>query len=178
MRLATRLRWLIPPALALALITPAAVAEVVVPPALRGWEDWALQGHETHRCPWLVPGTPSDNSRICAWPSVLELQVDEHGGRFSQRWEAAADTWAPLPGSTENWPEDVTIDGSPAAVVSHGGEPAVRVAPGVHTVAAVFHWTRRPETLALPQSVGLVTLSMGGTRLLNPQRTDSGVILG
>ena len=178
MRLTTRLRRLIPPALALALITTAALAEVVVPPDLRGWEDWALQGHETHRCPWLVPGTPADNFRVCAWPSVLELQVDEHGGRFSQRWETAAETWVPLPGSAENWPEDVTIDGSPAPVVSHGNAPAVRVAPGVHTVAAVFHWTRRPESLALPESVGLVTLSIGGTRILNPQRTDIGIILG
>ena len=181
MQVAERLRRLIPRAFAFALIScvhAAALAQAAVPPELRGWEEWALRGHESHRCPWLVPGMPADDARVCAWPSILELQVDEHGGRFSQRWEASTDTWVPQPGSSENWPEEVTIDGSPAAVVSHKDSPAVRMAPGVHTVAGVFRWTRRPETLALPENVGLVALSIGGTRLLNPQRSDTGIILG
>jgi hypothetical protein len=41
-------------------------AQVAVPPELRGWEEWVLHGHETHRCPWLVPGKPADEERICA----------------------------------------------------------------------------------------------------------------
>jgi hypothetical protein len=155
-----------------------AFAEVAVPPELRGWEQWALQDHETHRCPWLVPGRPTDDARICAWPSVLDLQADEHGGRFSQRWQAAAETWVPLPGSRENWPEEVTLDGTAAAVVAHDGEPAVRVTPGVHALAGVFQWTRRPELLALPRDVALVSLSINGTHVLNPQRSGAGVILG
>jgi hypothetical protein len=156
----------------------AAFADVAVPPELRGWEEWALQGHETHRCPWLVPGRPTDDARICAWPSVLDLQADEHGGRFSQRWEAAAETWVALPGSPENWPEDVTLDGAAAAVIAHAGEPAVRVAAGLHTLTGVFRWTRRPELLALPSGVALVSLSINGGRVVNPQRSDVGIILG
>ena len=181
MQVAERLRRLIPRAFVFALIScvhAAALAQAAVPPELHGWEEWALRGHESHRCPWLVPGMPADDARVCAWPSILELQVDEHGGRFSQRWEASTDPWVPQPGSTENWPEEVTIDGSPAAVVSHKDSPAVRMAPGAHTVAGVFRWARRPETLALPENVGLVALSIGGTRLLNPQRSDTGIILG
>ena len=93
-----------------------ASAQVSVPPELRGWEDWVLRGHETHRCPWLVPGRPSDDGRVCAWPSALELSVEEHGGRFSQRWQAATETWLPLPGNGEHWPEEVTLDGAPATL--------------------------------------------------------------
>jgi hypothetical protein len=159
-------------------IEGAASADVAVPPELRGWEEWALQGHETHRCPWLAPGQPTDLARICAWPSVLDLQADEHSGRFTQRWQAAGETWLPLPGSTENWPEDVTLDGVPAAVVAHDGAPALRVASGVHTLAGVFRWTRRPELLALPSAVALVSLSINGGHVLNPQRSDAGVTLG
>ena len=126
----------------------AAFAEIAVPPELRGWEPWALQDHETHRCPWLVPGRPTDDARICAWPSVLDLQVDEHGGRFSQRWQVAAETWVPLPGSPENWPEEVTLDGTAAAVVAHdgraGGAGHARSTPWPEC----FSWTRRPELLA------------------------------
>lgn len=181
MQLAERLRRLIPPALLLAVLScahTAALAEVAVPPELRGWQEWALRGHESHRCPWLVPGMPIDDARVCAWPSVLELEVDEHGGRFSQRWQVSSDSWVPLPGNSENWPEDVTVDGSPAPVVSHFAAPAIRAAPGVHTVAGIFRWTRRPESLPVPESVGLVSLSMGGTRLANPQRSDAGITLG
>jgi hypothetical protein len=181
MQLAARLHRFIPPALLLAVLScahAAALAEVAVPAELRGWEEWALRGNESHRCPWLVPGMPTDDARVCAWPSVLELQVDEHGGRFSQRWQVSSDSWVPLPGNSENWPEDVTVDGSPAAVVSHLASPAIRAASGVHTVAGSFHWTRRPEALAVPENVGLVNLSMSGTRLANPQRSEAGITLG
>ena len=181
MQLAARLRRLIPPALLLAVLSgahAAALAEVAVPPELRGWEEWALRGKESHRCPWLVPGMPTDEARVCAWPSVLELEVDEHGGRFTQRWQVSSDSWVSLPGNSENWPENVTVDGSAASVVSHFAAPAIRAAPGVHTVAGIFHWTRRPETLAVPENVGLVSLSMGGSRLANPQRSEAGITLG
>src|SRR5215472_6580440 len=182
MQIAARIRRLVFHPLTLALTIScahsAACAEVAVPPELRGWEEWALQGHEAHRCPWLVPGKPTDDARICAWPSVLGLQADERGGRYSQRWQAAAETWLPLPGSSENWPEDVTLDGAPAAVVAHDGAPAVRVASGVHTLAGIFRWTRRPELLALPSYVALLSLSIDGGHVNNPQRSNAGVILG
>ncbi len=155
-----------------------ASAQVSVPPELRGWEDWVLRGHETHRCPWLVPGRPSDDGRVCAWPSALELSIEEHDGRFSQHWQAATETWLPLPGNGEHWPEDVTLDGAPATLVAHEGAPAVRVAAGAHTVSGTFHWTRRPELLPLPPAVALLSLTIGGTHIATPQRTDAGVILG
>jgi hypothetical protein len=155
-----------------------AIAQVAMPPELRGWEDWVLHGHEAHRCPWLVPGEPAREQRICAWPSALELQVDERGARFSQHWQVAAESWLPLPGNTENWPDAVTADGAPAALVAHEGAPTLRVAPGSHTVVGVFHWARRPELLPLPPSVALVTLTLNGTRVITPQRSNAGVILG
>jgi hypothetical protein len=182
MQNAQRRWWLASHGLILAVVLLAiegtTFAAVAVPPELRGWEEWALQGHEVHPCPWLVPGTPTDDARICAWPAVLDLQADEHGGRFSQRWQAAAETWLPLPGSSENWPEEVTLDGAAAAVVGHDGEPAVRVASGVHTLTGIFRWTRRPELLALPNAVALVRLSINGALVLNPQRSNVGIVLG
>ncbi len=178
MQLAHRVRLALPLLLVLGAAGPS-IAQVAVPPELRGWEDWALHGHEAHRCPWLVPGEPArDEQRICAWPSALELQVDERGARFSQHWQVAAESWLPLPGNAENWPEAVTADGAPAPLVAHDGAPALRLAPGAHTVVGVFHWARRPELLSLPPSVALVTLTLNGTRVLTPQRSNAGVILG
>ncbi len=163
--------------LATAWTTSAWSGQVAVPPELRGWEDWALQGQQAHRCPWLVPAKRPD-TRICAWPSVLELQVDAHGARFSQRWQVATESWVPLPGSVDTWPEEVSIDNHPAALVLHDGEPALRVAPGIHNLAGTLHWTRRPEWLPLPSSVALVKLSVDGARVLSPQRNDGSVSLG
>ena len=165
---------------ALAALGVAAVslAQAPVPAELNGWQSWVLHGHENHGCPWLAPGRPADEERVCAWPAVLELQVEAHGARFSQHWETAAEAWLPLPGSIENWPENLTLDGKAAAVVAHNQAPAVRVAAGLHAIAGTFSWARRPELLAVPASVALLQLSVDGTRVALPQRSGAGVVLG
>ena len=149
-----------------------------VPPALHDWESWALHGHENRRCPWLAPGRAVDSDRICAWPATLDLQIDDRIGHFSQRWQAAAETWLPLPGSMEHWPREVTIDGQPAAVVARDRLPALRVPAGIHTAAGSFAWSRRPESLPVPAEVGLVALTIDGARIAIPQRNDTGLVLG
>ena len=154
------------------------LAQTPVPAELNGWQSWALHGHENHACPWLIPGRPADEERVCAWPAVLDLQVDAHGARFTQHWEAAAEGWLPLPGSTEDWPENVTLDGKAAAVVAQHGAPVVRVATGSHAIAGTFSWARRPELLAVPASVALLQLSVDGARVTLPQRSSAGVVLG
>jgi hypothetical protein len=159
------------------LVAPAGAQEAV-PPALHGWEAWVLHGHESHRCPWLAPGRADDDARICAWPATLELQVDGRGGRFSQRWQIEAETWLPLPGGMEQWPQEVTLDGKAGAVVAHNGVPALRVPAGTHTVAGSFTWARRPELLPLPAEVGLVALTIDGARIGIPPRNSIGVELG
>src|SRR5262245_21863646 len=85
----------------LALLAGTAQAQVAVPPDLHGWEGWVLHGKQQHQCPWLVPGKPADDLRVCAWPGVLELGADAHGARFSQHWEVAAEGWLPLPGDAD-----------------------------------------------------------------------------
>ncbi|HEX4618111.1 MAG TPA: hypothetical protein VH135_00185, partial [Steroidobacteraceae bacterium] len=165
-------------ALVLLVVGTAARSEEGVPPALHGWESWVLHGHEAHRCPWLAPGRAADDERVCAWPATLELQVGGRGGRFSQRWQVEAEAWLPLPGSVEQWPLQVTLDGKPAVLVAHNRAPALRVPAGAHTVAGTFAWARRPESLSLPAEVGLVALTIGGARIAIPQRTDVGVVLG
>ena len=163
--------------LVLAAAAPA-VAEDAVPPALHGWESWVLHGHENHRCPWLAPGRARDEERICAWPAALELQVDGRGGRFSQRWQIEAEGWLLLPGGLEQWPQEPTLDGKPAPLVARNGAPALHVPAGMHTVAGTFAWARRPEVLPLPAEVGLVALTIDGTRSAIPQRNATGLVLG
>lgn len=167
-------------AVAAAGATPSGPAPATAIPAdLRPWEAWVLYGHEARRCPWLTPGDPAnERGHVCAWPGPLELVVEATGARFSQRWQVDADSWLTLPGGAEHWPERVTVDGAPAAVVAHGGTPALRLGPGSHAVAGEFRWSRRPEVLAVPASIGIVALTVGGNRVASPQRADQGVFLG
>jgi hypothetical protein len=159
--------------------SPVVAANPATPAELQGWESWVLHGHESRRCPWLSPGDPANEQRrICAWPGPLELAVDAAGGHFSQRWRVDIESWLALPGDQEHWPERVTADGAPAPVVARDGLPAVRVAPGNHTVAGEFHWSRRPEVLPIPAGIGIVSLTVAGNRVAVPQRTDQGIFLG
>jgi hypothetical protein len=54
----------------------------------------------------------------------------------------------------------------------------VRALVGAHNVTGVFHWEHRPQLLTLPPAIGLITLSVAGSRVLLPQRTSAGVVLG
>src|SRR5215468_6075123 len=153
----------------LALSGAPARAQPAVPAELRDWEPWVLHGHESHQCPWLVPGKASDDNRVCAWPGVLDLEADAHGGRFSQHWEGAAEGWLPLPGDADAWPENVSLNGKPAALVARGGAPVLRVGAGAHLVSGTFTWERRHEHLAVPQDVALVALTLDGARVALPR---------
>jgi hypothetical protein len=91
-----------------------------VPPGLDAWRPWVMRGQEFRACP-LIAGhdatEPADF--LCAWPGVLELHADEHGADITQRWRVDAESWIPLPGDAEHWPQQVSVDGQPAPVVDH-----------------------------------------------------------
>ncbi|MDE2290700.1 MAG: hypothetical protein KGL53_01350, partial [Elusimicrobia bacterium] len=161
-------------ALALAAVPAAAgpLSPQDVPSPLKPWVKWALRGHEDAVCPFL--NSQGAGSRGCAWPGTLRLDLDGSGGRFSQPWRLYAEAWAALPGGSERWPQDVTVDGRPAAVVSHDGAPAVRLAAGAHVLAGRFAWRALPELLEVPDGTGLLSLRLGGAAVALPERDDAG----
>ena len=86
-----------------------------VPEPLKPWTAWVTSGMDSALCP--VFADHADTSR-CAWPSHLELALDEHGGRFTQSWHMDAKGWVPLPGDTKRWPFGVNVGGARAVIVS------------------------------------------------------------
>jgi len=160
----------------LLLLTPALVrAEAPlpaseVPAPLAPWLSWVLYGEADPACPYVA----ASDARQCAWPGQLQLAVTAEGARF----EAAVEIWAagtvPLPGREAQWPEAVTVDGTPAVVIAQGGAPAVALEPGAHRISGAFSWTRPPETLQVPASIGLLALTLDGKPVLAPQRTADG----
>ena len=155
---------------------PGAAAPIAVPDPLKPWIPWVLQGDgEAARCPQL---DGEDDARVCAWPARLALTLDDRGGTFSQEfeiWKAGAVT---LAGNEEHWPQEVRVDGKPAAVIGDA-RPSLALAPGHHTVAGRFLWEALPDALAVPAATGLLSLVIRGHRIDFPLRDDDGrVFLG
>lgn len=167
--------------LALSLSAPApALDPAQLPAALRDWVPWVRDGHEALDCPLLV-GQPPDGegARACAWPGELQFEADAAGARFGQRWTVYARTAVPLPGNGEHWPQGVRVDALAAPVVpAADGTPRVWLEPGSHLVDGRYDWARRPESIALPDSVGLVALRVDGAAIFPLQREGGQLWLG
>ncbi len=108
---------------------------------------------------------------------MLELRADEHGVDIAQRWRVDAESWIPLPGDAEHWPQQVTVDGQPAPIVDHEG-PSVRAAAGTHAIRARIPWSERPQRLRVSEAVGLVALTVDGKAALPVQREGDALTLG
>jgi hypothetical protein len=156
---------------------PGPIDRSAIPEPLRPWAAWALDGKEDQGCGQLLGR--ADTTR-CAWPSRLELTLDEHGGRFTQAWhvDVARDAgrWVPLPGDGKRWPSDVKLDGKPAVVLSHGDGPSVEMHAGDHVVSGSFAWDSVPESLHVPPETGLLTLALRGAPVPWPNRDAQGTV--
>ncbi|MGE5152387.1 MAG: hypothetical protein ACM3ST_00070 [Bdellovibrio bacteriovorus] len=168
------------------------VPPVAVPAALEPWIPWVLEGRDPRPCP-LDPLAPASaepaegrsrragdpTPRLCAWPGRLHLELGAGGGDFAQRWQLYAESWVPLPGDPDLWPQDTEGPEGPLAVVLREGRPAVKLPPGEHAISGRFEWTRRPEGLPLPPETGLVSLVLDGEPVAAPRReTDGRLWLG
>lgn len=160
------------------LVATIARAEPTVPAALEPWRGWVLQAQEFRACPLIAgKGGQAAGDFLCAWPGVLGVQADAGGASFRQRWRVEAESWIDLPGDAEHWPQQVSVDGKPAAVVDRDG-PALRLAAGDHDIRGRIPWRERPQTLRVPQAIGLVALSIDGNAVMPVQRDGHGVTLG
>lgn len=144
-----------------------------VPEPLRPWVPWALHGVEDHGCP---PRYDAPAPKRCAWPGRLELALVPRGGSFRQPVKAYRTLWFPLPGDARHWPQEVTVDGRPAAATARDGRPGVWLQAGEHTAAGAFAWGAVPESLPIPADTGLVELSVDGSRVAEPILDDSGLL--
>jgi len=141
-----------------------------VPEPLRPWVEWALGDAGTALCPALE----ARSQRICQWPGRLALDLGETGGEF--RLEVHADRRGAfaLPGGPVGWPEDVRVDGRPAAVVEKADSPSVELEAGSHEVRGRFVWPRLPALLRVPPELGLVSLRLAGGPVTFPARDGVG----
>ncbi len=142
-----------------------------VPDALKPWVGWALDGRST--C--AIFEGKADLTR-CAWPSRLDLVLDDKGGKFTQRWRVDAPRLAvPLPGDGKRWPEGVQVGATRAIVFERNG-PHVELARGDATLTGTFTWDSLPGSLKVPQETGLLSLTVRGQAIAAPNRDASGTV--
>ncbi len=154
-------------------------APVTVPAPLEPWRGWALDGEEFRGCALIAghQGAAAEDF-VCAWPGVLQIQADADGAKFAMNWQVQAESWVPLPGDAENWPQDVRINGQGVAVVKHDDIPQILLEPGNYALAGRIGWTHRPQSLAVPNAIGLVRLQVDGQVIAPVQFEDGTLVLG
>ena len=147
-----------------------------IPKELRPWVSWVLhgEGEEQLHCP--LTGEDS-SARACAWPAQLTLDLDEHGGRFTQTWHVYKGGAVLLPGDDEHWPSDVRLGNTTVAVTASAkadedDAPSVFLAPGIQALSGRFAWDSLPDALAIPKSTGLLALKVNGKTIAFPQRDN------
>jgi len=129
-----------------------------IPDALTSWKEWVLHGKEKEI--FCIPQFNNGDIYYCAWPTALEIRLDEQGGTFTQTWLTNTATWATLPGSPRHWPLEVQVDGRPEIVLGKNSAPGLMLEPGSPTVTGKFSWAGLPEYLKIPSGSGLVTLKV------------------
>jgi hypothetical protein len=118
-----------------------------VPSVLRPWIDWVLHEVPDARCPRL----DGAGERSCAFASSLSMSIDDAGATFRAQASAYRDgAPLPLPGQAGSWPQDVRIDGVPAAVVAQEGRPRILMASGSHRIDGRLAWQRTPAQIDVP----------------------------
>lgn len=149
----------------------AAPAEAAIPEPLKPWQDWVLWGVENI-------GSPSPYSdgkaKIPSWPSRLDLQVDEKGGKFAFDVTVFSATWVELPGGSETWPLDVRAGTRRIPVVQRAEAPGIFLEPGSYRVEGFFAWSEIPQKIHLPRSIGVLSLSVTGQTVEAPTWNSEG----
>lgn len=156
-----------------------ASTDASVPSILRDWRAWALKDLDYRACPFFANGAPAGpGDFVCAWPGRLTLSSNADGATFAIHWRVEAPSWVALPGDAEHWPQQATINGQRQPVLLQGGLPRLWLTPGSYEVSGRIPWHEQPQTLAVPQSIGLVTLAVDGKPVAPVRRDGNRITLG
>ncbi|MEE9356376.1 MAG: hypothetical protein V3U75_12375 [Methylococcaceae bacterium] len=136
-----------------------------VPEPLKPWVDWVLQDKTDIFCPVNFKAT---KQKHCSWPSYLTLQLEPIKSTFSSRWLVFADNWITLPGDTKHWPQQVTINEKPVAVIERQGRPTLFLKKGNYQITGNFIWDHIPDHLTIPENTGIIELTLQGKTITTP----------
>lgn len=140
-----------------------ALSQPSLPRLLKDWTGWVTWDESRNE----GKVTPFDNPQevLPIWYSPVEIEANGNGGRFAFTVDASDHEWAPLPGDARTWPQQVTVDGQPATVVSRGGIPCIEFRRNQsRTIEGRFRWTNIPQSIRIPPEIGVLNLQLNGQR--------------
>lgn len=124
-------------------------AAPAVPPDLKGWEGWVLEGEGARRCALKNGATGQALSDyLCVATTDLLLSPNGAGIAFSVRVKADGPTTVPLPGQEQQWPQDIRINGQPAVLRRQGDQWLVVVPTGEHLIQG--RWVEAFDKVPVP----------------------------
>ena len=144
-----------------------------VPEILKPWIPWVLWDERSSESPSTYRNA---GERIDYWPSQVEIQAGDRGGSWKVPVEVFRETWFPLPGGLEHWPQKVTDGKQELIVVERGASPSVKLKPGKYLLQGQWEWSQMPQRIAVPQSYGWVSLNVRGEPVLTPNWDNSGLL--
>ncbi len=149
-----------------------------IPPELARWSDWVKQDQAYRDCPYFSNRMATKNQYVCAWPQTLNIEVGPTAASFSLTWEVLTDSWVPLPGDQDSWPQQVLVNQNPAAVQNHKQQPRLWLTPGTHRITGQFSWQTRPEKISIPEELADIDLVLDDETVVFPAREDNALWLG
>jgi hypothetical protein len=141
-----------------------------IPAALKPWEAWVMHDVDRNTCPFLYM---QQEQRVCFWPTKLQFDLHSSGGSFMYdvtlyETPDGKPQRIILPGQTEAWPQNVSVNGNTASVLLFNAQPTVLLSAGTYTIRGDFLWERAPVSLKLPPQVGIVGLIRSGETVAQP----------
>lgn len=124
-------------------------ATPAVPPDLKGWEGWVLEGEGARQCALKNGATGQAlGDYVCMTTTDLVLSPNGAGIAFSVRLKADGPTTVPLPGQEQQWPRDIRINGQPAVMRRQGNQWFVVVPTGEHLLQG--RWAEAFDKVPVP----------------------------
>ncbi|MBD9358400.1 hypothetical protein [Methylomonas albis] len=136
-----------------------------IPEPLKPWVNWVLADEAQYRCPFFFDDF---QQKHCAWPGALHLNLQTKHGSFVADWTVYRKDWIILPGDSQHWPQTVSVNKQTQPVVEKDGKPALQLPPGHYQISGEFLWESLPEQLALPETSGLIHLSVNDKPVVYP----------
>ena len=145
-------------------------AEEFVPEQLKNWEAWVLKDSKSLSCPFINQSEYSNiNNHICAWPNVLNINVDQQGAEFQHSWEVLSKSIVPLLGNNKYWPIELKVNGKKTPILSHKNQPFIELEKGQYVIEGRLSWQEMPSSISLPGQIAQVNLSIYGQEISFPK---------
>ncbi|MBW6454042.1 MAG: hypothetical protein K0A92_09730 [Methyloprofundus sp.] len=136
-----------------------------IPKPLEPWVNWVLEDSPRYQCPFSYN---NHQQKYCAWPSQLNLTLNKQQGQFNSYWQVYNDSYISLPGDSNFWPQNVSINDKPAIVIKHNNSPTIKLSAGQYHIQGEFFWPSLPDSLSIPEQTGLTSVKLLGKDIASP----------